>query len=199
MNCSDSVTGTSVGMRIVSNLSRFLVLLAALLLGSFNLRANPDHGFFQIVLGDIASFASDEENLALEINFSSESGFILDIYSHDTGWSHTGQHSCSDELSLGWEFRRPMDNNGDYLLGISYWNWEDCDSFVTDSGFKWHAGFRLASTSNFQLDLKYSGFLATDYSHDNRLDLDVAIGGKSKIVFGWDFEKDFLLLGFRTG
>ena len=90
-----------------------------------------------------------------------------------------------------------MNNSGDYLFGVSYWDLEE-EGF-SDSGFKWHAGFRLVSTSNFQLDLKYSGFLATDYSHDNRLDLDVAIGGNGKVVFGWDFEKDFLLLGFRTG
>ena len=174
-------------------------MLAALLLGNFNLRADPDHGFFQIALGDVSDLASDEEDVVADINFSSESGFILDIYVYETDWYPHSNSTCSEELSLGWEFRRPMDNNGDYLLGISYWNWEDCDSFVTDSGFKWHAGFRLASTSNFQLDLKYSGFLATDYSHDNRLDLDVAIGGNGKVVFGWDFEKDFLLLGFRTG
>jgi len=31
------------------------------------------------------------------------------------------------------------------------------------------------------------------------LQMDVAIGGNGKVVFGWDFEKDFLLLGFRTG
>ena len=183
-------------------MNRLVVLLAALLLGSSTLRANPDHGFFQITLGDVADLVSDERDAFMGIEFSSESGFILELsaYDQDGFWSGTND-DCMEctEFSLGWEFRRPMNNSGDYLFGVSYWDLEEEDDWSSDSGFKWHAGFRLASTSNFQLDLKYSGFLATDYSHDNRLDLDVSIGGNGKVVFGWDFQKDFLLLGFRAG